>query len=56
MRIMLVGGTNVLADTEPEGIKTKTLRILTGERRRGDSPELWDGKTAERIVRILSAQ
>jgi len=56
MRIMLVGGTNVLAGTEPEGVKTKALRILTGERRRGDSPELWDGKTAERIVRILSAQ
>lgn len=52
--ITVTQGTNTLAGTEPERIKTEALRILNSETKQGNCPELWDGKTAERTVEILS--
>ena len=46
-------GTNVLVGTNPSKIVAATEQILRGDRKRGRTPPLWDGHTAERIVEIL---
>lgn len=48
-------GTNVLAGTDPAVILTETRKVLAGQGKHGRRPDLWDGKAAERIVRILDA-
>lgn len=30
------------------------IKILDGQGKKGDCPNLWDGKTARRIVEVLS--
>jgi len=47
-------GTNVLAGTNPDRIVALAETILDGGGSRGNIPELWDGKAAKRIVKILS--
>jgi len=49
-------GTNALVGTDPEKIVSNARKILRGEWRQGMVPELWDGHTAERIVRILKGE
>jgi hypothetical protein len=34
----------------------KAMEILNGERKRGKIPELWDGRTAERISEIIKSK
>lgn len=46
-------GTNVLVGTSPEGIKPAMEMLFSGNWKKGSLPELWDGKSAERIVSIL---
>lgn len=46
-------GTNQLIGTELDKVLDATLKILSGQAKKGKIPELWDGKTAERIVEIL---
>jgi UDP-N-acetylglucosamine 2-epimerase (non-hydrolysing) len=46
-------GTNRLIGTDRERIIRETKRILDGDKPRGRVPELWDGRTGERIVRVL---
>ncbi|SFF09799.1 non-hydrolyzing UDP-N-acetylglucosamine 2-epimerase [Spirosoma endophyticum] len=47
-------GTNqLLADLNPETVRRKVAEILDGRTKPGVIPPLWDGKAAERIVRIL---
>lgn len=46
-------GTNRLIGTDRERIINETERILGGDKPRGRVPELWDGKTGERVVRVL---
>jgi len=47
-------GTNHLVGTDPSAIYSKTAEILGGKIKKGRIPDLWDGKTSERIVRIIT--
>jgi UDP-N-acetylglucosamine 2-epimerase (non-hydrolysing) len=48
-------GTNILVGTDPEKIRSAALDVLAGTSKTGGIPPLWDGKAAERIVKILLA-
>jgi len=52
--ITISQGTNVLVGHDAQKIITETFKILDGKEKKGSYPEIWDGKTAERIVEILS--
>lgn len=43
-------GTNELIGTNPKAIKTALEKLFNGNWKKGDIPELWDGKAAERII------
>lgn len=47
-------GSNVVVGTDPVRIVAETRKVLRGEGKRGRRPYLWDGKAAERIVKILA--
>ncbi|MDB4293377.1 UDP-N-acetylglucosamine 2-epimerase (non-hydrolyzing) [Maribacter sp.] len=47
-------GTNVLAGTNPDNIPPYLKKMNAGEWKKGSIPELWDGKTAKRIVTKLA--
>ena len=47
-------GTNKLIGTNPANIKPALDKLFAGEWQEGSIPALWDGHTAERIVRILT--
>jgi UDP-N-acetylglucosamine 2-epimerase (non-hydrolysing) len=47
-------GTNVVVGKKPEKILYHASAVLKGKKSRGKVPEKWDGKAAERIVRILA--
>jgi UDP-N-acetylglucosamine 2-epimerase (non-hydrolysing) len=51
--ITITQGTNVLVGTDPAQIVGETRRVLAGESKAGQTPELWDGHAAERIVGVL---
>jgi UDP-N-acetylglucosamine 2-epimerase (non-hydrolysing) len=46
-------GTNELIGTNPKAIKPAMEKLFSGNWKQGKIPQLWDGKTAERIVRVL---
>jgi UDP-N-acetylglucosamine 2-epimerase (non-hydrolysing) len=46
-------GTNMIVGTHTDRIIKESLNILNGKMVSGNMPDLWDGKAAERIVRIL---
>jgi UDP-N-acetylglucosamine 2-epimerase (non-hydrolysing) len=46
-------GTNELIGTNPAAIKPTLDKLFSGEWKKGSIPELWDGKTAERITKNL---
>jgi len=50
--ITITQGTNVLCDNKEKTLK-EINKILKGKYKKGRVPELWDGKTAKRIVKIL---
>ena len=47
-------GTNELIGTNPEAIKPAMEMLFAGQWKKGQIPEMWDGRTAERIVSILT--
>jgi UDP-N-acetylglucosamine 2-epimerase (non-hydrolysing) len=46
-------GTNELIGTDPNAIKPIMKKLFSLNWKKGQIPEMWDGKTAERIVSIL---
>ncbi len=52
--ITITQGTNILVGNDSGAIITEASKILDGEGKRGNRPELWDGKTAKRIIEILA--
>lgn len=46
-------GTNELVGTDPRKLAPYLEKVRKGQWKKGGIPELWDGKTAERIVNIL---
>lgn len=48
-------GTNILVGTDPDKIRAAALDVLAGKHKTGGIPPLWDGKAAERIVKVLLA-
>lgn len=51
--VTVTQGTNVIAGLEPERLREEVGKILNGETRQGQCPELWDGKASLRIVENL---
>jgi len=49
-------GTNIIAGVGPQRILQEATQTLDGRGKKGAIPELWDGKTAVRIVDILSKE
>ena len=47
-------GTNVLVGGNPDKLREVLLCLQEGRFKKGALPERWDGRTAERIVQILS--
>lgn len=46
-------GTNIVVGLDGEKIRRETEKILAGKGKKGKIPELWDGKAAPRIAKIL---
>jgi len=46
-------GTNELLGTDPKSISPAMAKLFSGNWKKGKVPDLWDGKTSERIIKIL---
>jgi len=46
-------GTNELIGTDPAKLKPALDRLFAGQWKKGGIPDLWDGRTGERIVAVL---
>ena len=46
-------GTNELIGTDPKNIAPAMNTLFVGEWKKGGIPEMWDGKTASRIINYL---
>ena len=49
-------GTNELVGEDPAELAKSMDTLMKGEWKRGELPERWDGRTAERIVQILTGK
>ena len=47
-------GPNVLVWNDTQRIIDEALKIIDSRGKKGNCPEMWDGKAAERIVDILA--
>jgi UDP-N-acetylglucosamine 2-epimerase (non-hydrolysing) len=46
-------GTNQLIGTDLDKVREESIKILDGQKKSGGIPELWDGKTSERIIEVI---
>lgn len=46
-------GTNELIGTDPAALEPAMTKLFAGQWKKGDIPELWDGRTGVRIAEIL---
>jgi len=46
-------GTNIVVGSDPRQIVREVTRIINGKEKKGGIPYLWEGKAAQRIVRVL---
>ena len=46
-------GTNVLVRNDTQKIIDEAFKILDGKGKKGNRPEMWDGKAAEKIIEVL---
>jgi len=51
--VTVAEGTNTVVGNRPERIVAAAEKILAGETKVGRVPMYWDGRAAERIVRIM---
>jgi UDP-N-acetylglucosamine 2-epimerase (non-hydrolysing) len=51
--VTVTEGTNRIVGTTPQKVIEESLHVLDGHQKVGRMPKLWDGKAAERIVRII---
>ena len=51
--ITITQGTNTLVGNDTQKVIEEVFKILGGKGKKGKCPELWDGKTAERIVEVI---
>ncbi|MCG8603738.1 UDP-N-acetylglucosamine 2-epimerase (non-hydrolyzing) [bacterium] len=51
--VTVAQGTNLVIGSSAERIVEESRKILSGNVKKGRRPHLWDGKAAERIVKIL---
>jgi len=49
-------GTNELVGEDPAELAKAMDTLMKGEWKQGELPERWDGRTAERIVQILTGK
>ena len=49
-------GTNELVGEAPAELAKAMDTLMKGELKQGELPERWDGRTAERIVQILTGK
>jgi UDP-N-acetylglucosamine 2-epimerase (non-hydrolysing) len=49
-------GTNILVGSDSERVISEAKKIINGQSKRGQVPELWDGKAAERIVSVVEKE
>ena len=47
-------GTNTLVGSNSQKLIEEAFKVLDGKVKKGSIPRLWDGKTAERIVKVLA--
>jgi len=52
--ITITEGTNTLVGTRGKEILKAYKHFKNGEKKEGRIPKFWDGKTARRIIKILS--
>lgn len=51
--VTVTQGTNEVVGSDPALITMHAQAILSGKKRKGQMPELWDGKASQRIVSVL---
>jgi len=51
--VTIAEGTNALVGAEAERIVEASLEVIDGGGKRGRVPDLWDGRSAERLVAVL---
>ncbi|MHB8481166.1 MAG: non-hydrolyzing UDP-N-acetylglucosamine 2-epimerase [Nitrospiria bacterium] len=51
--VTVTQGTNILAGINKEKIIGESLKILNGSTKRYTTPDLWDGKAADRIIEVI---